>query len=358
MSNKDTNKDNITVVKLSFAALNPTVETTIPTPTEKVISGKNYVEWGEKNEYPQYLRSLYNEVTTLQSIIEGTVDFVCGNNVTIDETSFDIQINEKGVQPEDFVRDIARDYMTFGGFAINVLRNKAGKVCALHYIPFERIRCNEDKTKFYYSTEFGVKYGRVKSIELPKFEANKQDVSSIYYYSNNNSSVYPNPKWSACVESCEIEKMVNTYHMNGISNGFSSNYIVNLNNGIPNDEQKQEIEENFNDKFCGQENAGRLIISYNPDKDHESTLQKLETDDIGEKYNSLVERTRTDIFTAFRAMPQLFGMNLNTGFSTQEYEDAFRLYNRTAVRPVQKIICRVISTILGVDVKIEPFTLD
>jgi hypothetical protein len=62
-------------------------------------------------------------------------------------------------------------------------------------------------------------------------------------------------------------------------------------------------------------------------------------EDFGEKYQSLAKHSRQQIFTAFRANPNLFGIPTESlGFSQEEYESAFRLYNRTQIRPVQRLI--------------------
>ena len=57
-------------VGFSFAAIDTYVETNIVLPTEKVISGRDMVQWGTKNVYPDYLLDLYNNVPTLRSIIK------------------------------------------------------------------------------------------------------------------------------------------------------------------------------------------------------------------------------------------------------------------------------------------------
>ena len=50
----------------------------------------------------------------------------------------------------------------------------------------------------------------------------------------------------------------------------------------------------------------------------------------------------------------------NNGFSAEEYESAFRLYNRTMVRPVQRMIADAYDKIYGQKgvLNIKPFTLD
>ena len=115
-----------------------------------------------------------------------------------------------------------------------------------------------------------------------------------------------------------------------------------MNNGIPSESEADEIEENIIEKFSGAGNGGRIVINFANDKEHSTELMKLETEDAGEKYKSLIERTKNELFTAFRAIPNLFGLPTATGFSNEEYEQAFKLYNRTVVRPIQNIFIRVI----------------
>lgn len=140
-----------------------------------------------------------------------------------------------------------------------------------------------------------------------------------------------------------------------------SNLIINFNNGQPNDEQKKEIERGINEKFSGHQNAGRILISYNDSDDNKTTIERLNDDNFDEKYSALAERSRQQIFTAFRATPNLFGdPSASTGFNEQEYESSFKLYNRTVVRPIQAEIIDSFDKILGMkgSVAVAPFTLD
>ena len=67
----------------SFAAIDQYVEQNIVLPTEKIISSREWVEGGTKNAYPDYLLDLYNNVPTLRSIINGNIDYVAGDDVSI-----------------------------------------------------------------------------------------------------------------------------------------------------------------------------------------------------------------------------------------------------------------------------------
>ena len=342
---------------MCFRAIDPILESNIVLPIER-DSHKGFIMWGENNDYPQYINGLYKNVATLRSIIEGTVDFVVGDGVHIDDLVFDVQINDKGDTIEDLCRDLSRDYLKYGGFAIDVVRNKDGNVGGLYFVPLERLRFNEDRSEFYYSRYWEKSIGRVKYTVYPKFDVNSKDANSIYLYTNNSTDVYPSPKWAASVKAAEIERQVNEYHLNSILNGFSASYLISMNNGIPSESEADEIEENILEKFSGSGNGGRIVINFANDKEHSAELSKLDTEDAGEKYKSLIERTKNELFTAFRATPNLFGLPTATGFSNEEYMEAFKLYNRTAVRPIQNIIARTIGNITGKTIVIDPFTLE
>ena len=345
------------IKEIVFRAIDPVVVSNIILPIEE-DSKKGFTKWGENNDYPQYINSLYEDVATLKSIIDGTVDYVVGDEIHIDDIVFDVQINDKGDTIEDLCNDCSRDYLKYGGYAINVVRNKEGNIGGLYFIPLERLRFSEDRSEFYYSKDWNKSIGRVKYTVYPKFDPNKKDANSIYVYTNNRTNVYPSPRWSASVKSAEMERKVNDYHLNCIDNGFSANYLISMNNGIPSESEADEIEANIIEKFSGSGNGGRIVISFANDKEHSAELSKLETENVGEKYKSLIERTKSEIFTAFRAIPNLFGLPTATGFSTEEYEQAFKLYNRTVVRPIQNILVRSIKTITGKDMVITPFSLE
>lgn len=354
--------DNNKNIQLAFAATNKEWEEIIPQLTE-VESTKDYVLYGKDNQYPEYLYGLYNDVSTLKTIIEGTADYVIGNSVECNVKGFDKQVNTKGDTMRELVRLCARDWLIYGGYYIQVIRNKAGEVRELYYIDFRYMRSSKKNDVFYYSEDFGKKYVRTnKRVVYPKYLPEAKGVaSSIVFVSNNKSSTYPIPKYSGSIKACEIERAIDTYHLSSIENGFGGSYIINFLNGIPTDEVKNEIEKNVNEKFCGASNAGRVLINFANGKDNATTLEKLAVEDFGEKYKAAAERAKNQIFTAFRAIPQLFGdMSAATGFNSQEFSESFKVFNRTVCKPIQQTICDSIDKIFNNDnsINIIPFSLD
>ena len=358
----------------SFAAIDSYLETNIVSPVEKVLAGRDMVEWGTRNAYPDYLLDLYNNVPTLRSIINGNIDYVAGNDVTIlplQEEFTNQEMNRRGDTIREQVKDIAKDFEIYGGFALQVIRNLAGEVAEVYYIDMRYIRTNKEGDVFYYSEKWG-KSSRTDMVVYPAFlpkleweklsdEERNRHASSILFVKNVHTQVYPAPLYAASVKACEIERLIDEFHLSDINNHFVSSAIINFNNGDPGQEIKSEIERDFNEKFCGASNGGRVAFSWNPNKESATDIVEFKMEDFGERYKALSQHSRTQIFTSFRAIPLLFGLTseANTGFSTEEFEQSFKLYNRTQIQPVQRMICDAYDKIYGQRgvLTIRPFSL-
>lgn len=340
---------------LSFLATDEYIIDNIIRPTE--TKGKDFVTWGEDNDYPQYLNSLYENVPTLKTIIDAMTDYICGDDIIIGG-GWDTLRNKKHMTIKRIVRHLAKDYVKYGGFAFNILFDQSRQIVQIYYLDFSRCRINEEQTKLFYSTQWND--ARAKYISIPMFGYEKEGEYSVaFYYSNDITKTYPTPTWAAAVLPCEIEKLINEYDINLIRNGFSSNYIVNFNSGKPTDEQKAEIEYEFYDKFTGINNTGRPMLTFNTSKDNEATVVKIDSDNFADKYTKLQETARSQIFTAFRVTPNLIGLPTETtGFNSQEYAEAFKLLQKTVVQPLQQDIEENINLIFGFDMlKFKPFSI-
>jgi len=359
---------------IAFSAIDPWLEQNIVSPRETVVRGRDYVEWGDQNRYPDYLLELTKTVPTLRSIISGTVDFIVGDDVTIQPLpGLDPgQMNARGDTIAEQVEDLARDYETYGGFALQVIRGRDGSVVELYYLDLRYLRMNKEGDVFYYSEKWAER-GKRDAVVYPAFRADVKDkwatltdeqrnaaASSVLYVKTTHSQVYPIPVYAASVKACEIERLVDDYHLNSISNGFASSLVVNFNNGQPTDEMKEEIERDFEEKFTGTGNAGRVMFCWNKNKESATSFEVPPVTDFGDKYKALADNSRQKIFTAFRAYPNIFGLSTATGFSIEEFDSAFKLYNRTSVRPVQRMIADAYDRIYGQRgvLNIRPFTLD
>lgn len=337
--------------KITFSVIE-NEDNAIPEPIEKSVSGKDYLFYGEDNLYPELLFGCYDNCTMLQSIINGLSDYIAGSGITED---FDV--TSKGDKCSELLKKVALDYIIFGAFSIQVRRNSYGDVVALDYVDVSKIRLSEDEKTVYYCRKWS-KYAR-DIRKYDRWDKGLKQSNSVFYYKNPKSrGVYGTPIWKAAIEDALTAIEITHFHYSAIRNNFVPSAVVNFNNGVPTDEQQDEIEAKLNEKFSGSSNAARLLVSFNDNKDSAVTVERLSEDGFDSKYQALRDSVRDNMLTAFRASGQLFGvLPEQTGFNSVEYLNAFALYKETVVKPLQQEIEDAFKR-LGYDITLNEFVVE
>lgn len=331
-----------------------------------------YVNWGRDNKFPYHLWDLYMHCSTLQAIINGSADYTLGNGI-VNNTPF-VRENTVGETLEDILGKCALDLWVFGGFALQVFYNAFGTPISVAYINICKCRISETLDRVYIVDEFKT-FGRGLrgTISVPAFgtltqeERATQGSEILFYKGKKTKGYYPVCDYISSLISAETQIEIKRFHYNNISNGMLSASIINFNNAEDvTDEVKDQLEAAIKQKFGGADGAGEIMISWNADKEHELSIAKLDDDNFDAKFSTLAEDTRDDLFIAFRAIPVVFGLTVNTGFNTQEFEEAFALYNRTAIKPKQNELIRCLDKIFNMGqyagndlhaIEIIPFSL-
>ena len=73
--------------------------------------------------------------------------------------------------------------------------------------------------------------------------------------------------------------------------------------------------------------------------DYNIKIDKIESDETSERYIAIKDSARQNIFIAMRTTPMLCGLpNATNGFSTNEYRDSFKLFQKSVIEPYQDTI--------------------
>ena len=335
-------------LNIAFAAIDPYIQDNIIENVQKEIKGKEMIEYGDRNIYPNYLYDLYENVSVLKSIINGISG--CFSNIEIKKPEYQKQINENGDTVEDVVKQAIIDYCIYGGFALNIVRNRIGGIAGVYNLDFKNVRSNKKNTKFYYSEDWAKKsLGRIQNVVYPAFNPeDKHQASSIVYVKNEKYMTYPSPVWGGSVKSAECLKHISEFHLNSLYNGLSSDYIVNFCNGQPTDEVKEEIEDSFNEKYSGYQNGGRVMLSFNPDFQHRTVVEKIDQSGFIDRYNALMKSSQEDIYAAFGINPAILGLPVATNtFSDQDIKEGFKIAKELLFTPILKTVKRAFEKIYG-----------
>ena len=333
------------LVKMDFAIIENKTKT-IPVLKEAKITGKKWMSYGDDNKFPDYLFSLYQNSTILQSIINGIIDYAIGQGVTSNFLS--MKVNQDGDTWEDLLKNVLLDEMVTGGWAVNVLRDHNGVISELYWLNVSHIRLSEDGKTAYYDENINGWGAKPKEVEV--FDPEKTQTNSIFYYKGTSRGIYPVPRWSGAIKAVETSCEISNYHLHAILNNFSPSAIISFNNGVPDKATQEAIEKKINKKFVGSDNVNRFILSFAENGENATTVQTLDSDSADQKFHTLKDSITEEIFIAFRCTPALFGMNPeNTGFSKTEFLESFQLFSKTMIEPIQKALNKNFGKILGAD---------
>ena len=339
----------------------------VVSPDETTYGNKNLVTWGMDNQLPVLYHNCYNKSATLKAIIDGTINYVLGDDIVLDESAayWREKVNRTGLTMRQLVSKMAFNLNVYGGFAIQVIFNKLGQVVELFPLDFGRCRINEDGTKIYYAKKW-TKY-QTKSQEFDRFDPkniNKDNPTQIFYYKNDTTnSVYPLPPFAGALYDVLTEIECSKYSLNTVARGFSAKFVLNFPeaNNLT-DEQKAGIEEAIKNKFCGSENETNFMLYWKNEDGSGIEVTKIESDETPERYIAIKDNARTNIFVSMRTTPLLMGLvnGISTGWATQEFSDSFKLFQKTVIKPQQDIIVEALEKITGAKngIHIMPFVID
>lgn len=333
---------------------------------EYTYGSDRMVAWGDDNNLPVLYRNCYNQSATLKSIIDGTINYVLGDDIVVGDSAayWKEKVNRSGMTIRQFMAKTAFNYLVYGGISTQVIYNKLGQVVELYPLDFGRCRTNEAGTKVWYSKKW-TKY-QTKAEEFDAFnpkKINPENPTQIFYFKGDTTSyIYPLPPYAGAIYDVLTEIECTKYSLNTVAKGFSAKYLIQFPeaNNLT-DEQKRGIETAIKNKFCGSESDADFMLYWKTNNDDKIEISKLESDETPERYIAIKDNARTNIFISLRCTPVLFGLpNASNGFSTNEYRDSYKLYQKSVIAPIQDVIIEGFEKITGCDngIQITPFALD
>ena len=125
------------------------------------------------------------------------------------------------------------------------------------------------------------------------------------------------------------------FNLNNIVNNFSGGAIVSFNGTQMKSKELKEVKQKLEDGYTGSNNAGKMLVINNPNDEGKVEVIRLQPDNMGDLYKNLQDSSEHDLFVSFRINPMLLGLNESTGFASQEFENAYVLFNTTVIKPIQ-----------------------
>lgn len=299
---------------------------------------KDIFPWGEGNNEPFKYLKYYNEVPDHSRSIDFTGDCVVGNGVNIDGSILDYWTLVK----------IISDYILFGGYAINVKKLVNGNK-KYEYIDIANLRySSKNENKIFYSKSWnGVK------TEATEYDlVNEKNEIGIFIFTNiKTRGKYPRPYYLSSLTSVDTLKSIGEYHNNNANNGFAPTVIINV-PGNPTQPVRKKYEESIKTKMTGSKGQ-KFILSFNENPDSKTTFDKLENDNLDQKFETLQKYLRNAITIGHAIQPVLIGaVAENQGFSKTEYNEALDIFKEITVKGLRNELTYSLEKLTGIkDVK-------
>jgi hypothetical protein len=230
---------------------------------------------------------------------------------------------------KDCMKKICYDYKMMGQAALQIIYTKdRKKIARVEHMPVETLRaekCNEKGSN-----------APLEILYIKPYRAGYKYYSPVDYQGG--------------LQYAELEEEIANYHINNIQNGLAPSMLINFNNGVPPEEQREAIERSIVEKFSGSSNAGRFILAFNDSKELSATIEPVILSDAHQQYQFLSDESMRKVMVSHRIVsPMLVGIKDTSGLgnNAEELQTASVLMDNTVIRPMQVTILDELERVLA-----------
>ena len=325
-----------------------------------------YVKYGEENNYPEFLNTLFSRSAKHNSIITAKQLYISGQK---------LEFNTEGLEEKqiakfkayidspnpyetlyDIVKKVALDIELFGGAYVHVIYAKNKKdIAEIYHKDYTAVRSNKDNTEFYLSDNWlnadGTENMKPEWVTVPAYgkEGAKEAILYVKEY-RPNLKTYTIPGYIGAIPAIITDAEIANFHRAAIQNGFMGGTLLVFKNGIPSDEEMKTIERQLKKKFTGTDKANSLVIDFTDgDPNRTPEIIQLTGNDFDKRYEALNKTIQEEIFVGHKVTsPMLFGVRTEGQLGGRnEMATAFQLFQNTYITPKQIQIENVLGELFG-----------
>lgn len=308
-------------------------------PEYKEKKGVGYIQYGDRNDYPNYLVDLFNKSAKHNAIVKSKVHYITANGWTSSEEARTFVEKVNRIESlEDLTRKVSLDTEIFGGYYLEIIWNDLGQLAEIWHIDYTKIRTNKDNTQFWYKEDW--KDNKEEAKVYTAFNPNQEDKSRQILYVKEyrpNMGIYSLPTYFGALNYIESDIEISKHVLGNAQTGFSASKLITLPNGEPSDDEKKNIEQRFTKRFSGSDGK-KFILSFVTDPQRKPIIDDLGASDITkEDFQKVDELIQTNIFSGHQiTTPSIFGIATPGKLgSRSEMRDGYEIFKNTYVNSKQ-----------------------
>lgn len=317
----------------------------------------DWVKFGDKNDYYQFLIDRYNNSTTNNQVINNIVKLIFGKG--LDARDAARKPNEYAQMKMLFSKETTKravtDMYLLGQCALQVIYSKNKKtIVDVQHMPVHLLRpqkCNKEGIieNYYYSDNWD-KLRDFPPTLIPSF-GNGDRTLEILMIGNYTigQKYFSSVSYLGGVSYAKLEEDISEYLISLVETGFTPLKIINFNNGIPTEDQQRTINDSVVSQTTGA-SGKKLIVSFNSEESKKTTIDSVGLDNAAQQYEYLSNEARAKIMLSHGVTSGLlFGIPTASGFSSNadELKTAFVLFDNNVIIPNQEQFCDGIDKILA-----------
>ena len=322
---------------------------------EKIAKTKSWIEFGEKNLFPQELIDINLKSAKNYSILKNISNMIKGNGFieTPENKTFLENPNSKDTI-DDILEKIVIDFAISGYFCLNIVWSKDGKkISKIKYIPFQKVRVakqeledesdDESIDDYWISNDWADIKKNPPELISGYNPNNTKQRSQLLMVKRNTPGLeyYALPHYIGAINWVRLDYLVSDYHLNNALNGYFPSMVFNMAaSGIPSEEKQRNIKRKLDEQFKGTKRAGQMILTFSEGRDNGPEVIPLNLSDSDKKFLEVEQLVLDNLLIAHNITnPQLVGIKTPGELGgTQELVDSFNLLNINLINSFQKVI--------------------
>lgn len=328
-------------------------------PEYKEKKGEGYIQYGEKNDYPNYLIDLFNKSAKHNAIVKSKVHYITGNGWAGSEQF--IQHINRTETLNDVTRKVSLDIELFGGAYLEVIWGMTGKIAEIWHCDYSKFRTNKDNTQFWYKEDWKDRNEQYKV--YPAFNPKNPVGKQIYYIKEYraNSGAYALPGYFGALNYIESDIEVSKHVLGNAKTGFSASKLITLPNGEPSPEEQRVVHNKFKNTYTGADGI-KYMLAFVNDSSRKPIVDDLGQSDLTkEDFGRVDTLIQVNIFSGHQiTTPSIFGIaEAGKLGSRTEMRDGYEIFKNTYVNAKQIELESVFNMMAGFagypeDLKIIP----
>ena len=324
-------------------------------PEYREKKGVGYIEFGDKNDYPNYLLSLYNKSAKHNAIVKGKVNYITGNGWAAKEDDVKAEEFINNANPYESLIDVTRkvsiDIEVFGGAYMEIVWSKiGGQIASISHIDYTKVRSNKDNTQYW------IKDWNDRKAEAEVVLGYNKDLregKQILYIKEYRPGLdtYALPGYIGALNYIESDVEVSKHVLGNAQTGFSASKLITLPNGEPTPDEKRNIERRFTERFSGSDGK-KFILSFVQDIAKKPAVDDLGASDLTkEDFGRVDTMIQQNIFAGHQiTTPSLFGILVEGSLGTRsEIRDGYEVFKNTYVNDKQQYLEGIFNSLAEIN---------